>query len=106
MSLFDPLKPRRGVYTREQIAIIVGPIAERYGTGRIFLFGSYGRGDADKDSDIDLLVEPGMIKGYLRFTELNMELEDALGKSVDLVSARCDERFLSRISKDLVCIYG
>ena len=84
----------------------MGPIAEKYGTGKIFLFGSYGRGDADEESDIDLLVEPGMIKGYLRFTELNMELEDALGKTVDLVSAGCDERLLSRIHKDMVCNMG
>ncbi len=71
----------------------------------MFLFGSYGRGTADKNSDIDILVEPGSIKGYLVFTQLNMDLEEALGKRVDLVSAGCDKRFLDRISKDLVCIY-
>lgn len=92
MSLFSRNLPKRGVYSTEQISAIVSPIAARYGTGRMFLFGSYGRGTADKNSDIDILVEPGSIKGYLVFTQLNMDLEETLGKRVDLVSAGCDKR--------------
>ena len=106
MSFFKSKRPGRGVYTKEQISAIISPIAASYGTGRVFLFGSYGRGTAGRDSDIDLLVEPGAIKGYLVFTDFAMELEGALSKHVDLVSARCDPEFLARISKDLVCIYG
>ncbi|MBO4551824.1 MAG: nucleotidyltransferase domain-containing protein [Candidatus Methanomethylophilaceae archaeon] len=106
MPILGQKRTKRGVYTPEEIATIVAPIASRYGTGRIYLFGSYGRGTANKDSDIDLLVEPGDIRGYLIFTQMNIELEKALGKSVDMVSAGCDDRFLSRINKDLVCIYG
>ena len=106
MPIFSHRMSKRGVYSPDEIAAIVAPIADKYGTGRIYLFGSYGRGTADKDSDIDLLVEPGNIKGYLVFTQMNIELEEALGKSVDMVSAGCDDRFLSRINKDLVCIYG
>ena len=106
MPIFSHRMSKRGVYSPDEIAAIIAPIADKYGTGRIYLFGSYGRGTADKDSDIDLLVEPGNIKGYLVFTQMNIELEEALGKSVDMVSAGCDDRFLSRINKDLVCIYG
>ena len=106
MSIFSRRKSKNGVYTPEEIGAIIAPIANKYGTGRIYLFGSYGRGTANKDSDIDLLVEPGNIRGYLVFTQMNIELEDALGKSVDMISAGCDDRFLSRINKDLVCIYG
>ncbi|MBQ7702720.1 MAG: nucleotidyltransferase domain-containing protein [Candidatus Methanomethylophilaceae archaeon] len=105
MKLFGKMR-RYKIYTPEEIAEIVGPIADEYGTGRIYLFGSYGRGTADKDSDIDMVVEPGRIKSYLIFTKFNMDLEEALGKSVDLVSAGCDESFLSRIRQDMVYIYG
>ena len=103
--MFNAKKSKRVIYTLEEIAAVVAPIANKYGTGRIYLFGSYGRGTADSDSDIDLLVEPGEIKGYLIFTQMNMELEEALGKTVDMVSAGCDANFLSRIRNDLVCIY-
>ena len=35
------------VYTVEQIADIVAPIAAKYDVSRLYLFGSYARGDAD-----------------------------------------------------------
>lgn len=45
------------VYKIEEIAERVRPIAERYGVGKIYLFGSYARGEATEESDIDLLVD-------------------------------------------------
>lgn len=55
---------------------------------RVFLFGSYARGEADAESDIDLLVElaPGHPVG-IRFFGWPVELSETLGKRVDLGSA-------------------
>ena len=50
------------------------------------IFGSYARGDQKKDSDIDILVEindPNM--SLLGFVGLKLDLEEAIGKKVDLV---------------------
>ena len=51
------------VYTLEEIAAIIAPIAARYGVDKIYIFGSYARGEADESSDIDLCIEAVAIKG-------------------------------------------
>ena len=38
------------VYTLEEIAAIIAPIAARYGVDKIYIFGSYARGEADESS--------------------------------------------------------
>ena len=47
------------VFTIEEIVSLVKPIAEKYGIKEIYLFGSYARGEADEDSDLDFLVFGG-----------------------------------------------
>ena len=42
----------------------VSDLASQYGAERIFLFGSYARGEATVDSDIDLRIDRGHIKGW------------------------------------------
>lgn len=73
------------VYKIEEIAERVRPIAERYGVGKIYLFGSYARGEATEESDIDLLVDAENIHG-LEYFGLWDDLERALEKSLDLVT--------------------
>lgn len=55
----NTFRKRHKVYTLEGLSSIVAPIAERYGTGPIQVFGSYARGEATPESDIDLLITPG-----------------------------------------------
>ena len=44
-------------YTIEEIKTILEPIARKYGVERVYLFGSYARGDATENSDVDLRVD-------------------------------------------------
>ena len=89
----------------KMIKQIVSEYAEKYGADRVMLFGSYARGDMTEDSDIDLLIDKGSIRG-LQFASLLCDLEDALGKQVDLISTRgADKEFLDSIQKDEVLIY-
>ncbi len=60
------------------------PILERYGVKRAALFGSFVRGEMKKGSDIDILVEIDKDISLLDFAGIKVELEDALGKKVDL----------------------
>ncbi|MBM3404931.1 MAG: nucleotidyltransferase domain-containing protein [Bacteroidetes bacterium] len=54
---------------------------------KAFLFGSYARGKARKDSDIDLLVELDYSKPIgLEFIQMQLDLEGLLDQKVDLVS--------------------
>ena len=50
-------------YTVDEIKEIVAALAAQYGADRIYLFGSYARGDANQDSDIDLRIDKGAIRG-------------------------------------------
>lgn len=88
-----------------EIRAIVSPLAEQYGADRIFLFGSYARGDANPNSDVDLRIDKGMIRG-LQFAGLLGDLQDALGTSVDLVSTNgMDNAFLHNIAPEEVLLY-
>lgn len=92
-------------YSVDEIKAIVSALAQRYGAGRIYLFGSYARGDANADSDIDLRIDKGSIRG-LQMGGLAADLEDAFGMSVDLIPTGClDINFLKSISADEVLLY-
>lgn len=45
------------VYTVEQIKDKIVPIAEKYDLSKVYLFGSYARGEADEKSDVDIALE-------------------------------------------------
>ena len=84
---------------------IVSTLAQRYGAERIYLFGSYARGDATEASDIDLRIDKGNIRG-LQFAKLLGDLEDTLGKKIDLISTSgMDEDFRKAIASEEVLLY-
>ena len=92
-------------YTLSEIKTIVSRLAKQYGAERIYLFGSYARGDMTDTSDIDLRIDKGSIRGF-QLGGLLMELEDSFGIPVDLVpTSSLDQRFLDTIQKDEVLLY-
>jgi predicted nucleotidyltransferase len=95
------------VYSIEQIKERVAPIAERYGVRRVMLFGSYARGDATEDSDIDLHIEAGEIKDLFALADFRLDLEDCLNKKVDVVTTGAlRRRFYEQIRGEEVTLYG
>lgn len=95
------------VYTIEEIQSIVAPIAAVHDVDRIYLFGSYARGEATPSSDIDLRVDKGRLKGLIALGALYADLEDGLGKKLDLLTTgSLDQKFLQHISKEEVLIYA
>ena len=57
----------------------------RLGVKTLALFGSTARGEADAESDVDLLVEFTSEPGFDGYMSLKYYLEDLLGRRVDLV---------------------
>lgn len=68
----------------EEIKKKILPILKKYGIKKSGVFGSIVRGEAREDSDIDILVEIEGRMSLLDFAGLKLELEEALGRKVDL----------------------
>jgi len=67
---------------------MVKPLMEKYKVDKLFLFGSYVRGEANSDSDLDFLVYgDDQFKGTMIFT-LGEELRKVLNKKVDIYKIR------------------
>jgi len=91
--------------TIAQIKKAVTPICERYGVKKMWLFGSYARGEADEKSDVDLIHDGGNFRGW-EYGGFYADLHDALDIELDLVSKEvAGKRFLNAISKDEVLLY-
>ncbi|MEO6150970.1 MAG: nucleotidyltransferase domain-containing protein [Mucilaginibacter sp.] len=74
---------------------------------RAYVFGSYSRGDADKDSNLDILVDLDYSEHIgLGFVTMQSELQQKLKKKIDLVSSKAISKYISPfIEKDKVLIY-
>jgi predicted nucleotidyltransferase len=93
------------IKTVEEIKEKVAFFGAKYGAERIFLFGSYARGGATENSDIDLRIDKGEIRGF-RLGGLLVDIEDSLGVPVDIITTEClDENFLQGIKKEDVLLY-
>lgn len=63
------------------------PILRRHAVKRAAIFGSFARGDAKTSSDIDFLIEyKAKNKSLFDLVELKSELEDSLGRKVDIIT--------------------
>ena len=81
------------------------PILKASGVTRSSVFGSYARGDQRDDSDIDILVELPKGKSLLDLIGLEMDLQDALGKKVDVGTYRSVSKYVKEyVEKDQVPI--
>lgn len=84
----------------------LSPIFREHGVKHASVFGSVSRGDDREDSDVDILVDIDKPIGVYEFIGLQFDLEDALGKKVDLVSNRAVNKYIKPfIEKDLISIY-
>lgn len=79
MGIDELIAPKRDLIRR---------IAERHGARNVRVFGSVARGDAGPQSDVDFLIEVGPSTSAWFPGGLVADLEDALGRRVDIVSER------------------
>lgn len=95
------------VYTTDQIKKILFPVFQEYKVRKAFLFGSYVKGKAKAESDVDIVVDSGL-RG-LSFYGLLEDVVTSLDKEVDLldVSQIKPESEIDREIKETgVLIYG
>jgi hypothetical protein len=71
---------------KKQLKSIIKPILLRNGIVKAALFGSIARGESTNESDVDLLVKFPEGKSLLDLIGLKLELEDILGRDVDVLT--------------------
>lgn len=95
------------IYSIDEIKNIVSPVAAKYGVERVYLFGSYARGEATAESDLDLRIDKGRLRGLIMLGGMYSDLEERFGKKLDLLTtASLDSGFLNRIAREEVLIYA
>ena len=71
------------------------------------LFGSQSRGEATDSSDVDILIDYSHPKSLFNLARIKLQLEDVLGKKVDLVSrGAVKPKLKASIEQDLIVVYG
>ncbi|MHA1877870.1 MAG: type VII toxin-antitoxin system MntA family adenylyltransferase antitoxin [Promethearchaeota archaeon] len=70
----------------KEIKGVLVEVLKKYEVKRAALFGSFVKGEATKDSDIDLLIEFEGRKSLLDLVGLKLELQELLGREVDIIT--------------------
>lgn len=105
------------VYSVEKISEIIAPIARKYHIPAVYLFGSYARGEAGEDSDMDFLIDTAgtELTSQFKLDALCRDLEEAFGKEIDLVTVSAimqesempsDEDFRKKIMDERILLLG
>lgn len=78
------------IYTIEEIKRRALPVIQKYNIPAMYLFGSYARGEATEESDLDFLVDTTgtRLTSLLSLGELYCDLEEIFQKEIDLVTMR------------------
>ena len=70
----------------EELRKKILPVLQRYDVVKASVFGSFARGEVQEGSDIDILVEFKGEKSLLDLAGLKIELEELLGRRVDVLT--------------------
>lgn len=93
-------------YSIDELRRIIAPIAIAHGVKSVLVFGSYSRGSASENSDVDLKIEKGRLRSLFQLSGFRPAVEDALQLPVDMVTTEAsDPDFLEMIQKDEVVLY-
>ncbi|MFB8794835.1 MAG: nucleotidyltransferase family protein [Microcoleus sp.] len=78
-------------------------LAAKHGAFNVRIFGSVARGEEREDSDVDFLVEMETERSLLDRIGLIQDLEDFLGKKVDVANVKgLREAFRERILREAI----
>lgn len=96
--------------TTEQIRAMVSEYFKDKPVKKVYLFGSYATGEANEQSDVDLLVDLDYEKGVgWQFFGWDEELKSIMKRKVDVVSSgglRADRFFTRFVEEQKVLMYA
>lgn len=95
------------ILTKEQIQNTIAEFFADKPVNKVWLFGSYARGEADEKSDVDVLVDfEKDAKVGLEYLVWHEEIEQLINKKVDVVSRNGLSKFIGPfIEKEKELIY-
>ena len=94
------------VNSLEEVKKLAIPVLKRYNIKKAAVFGSFARGDAKENSDIDLLVKYKEGTSLFDVVRLQNDLETVLGRKVDLVSYDFIDKYIKeRVLKESISLY-
>lgn len=70
------------IYTLDDIVAKIIPIAKQYNISKVYLFGSYARGEEDENSDIDIALE---LEDVSKYMDIYGNLSSIFGGNVDIL---------------------
>ena len=95
------------IFTIENITALVKPLAQKYHVEEVYLFGSYARGEADENSNLDFLVFGGEDFELTQIFAFGEELREILQKRVDVFEINeinQDSEFYKTIMREMVLV--
>ena len=94
------------VLTIKQIKEKIKPVMEKHGIKNVYLFGSYSRGEANRNSDVDIYCDKGDVDTLWKHSALRDELVEALGKDVDVITigSQMHDYFRQQLEEDMIKI--
>ncbi len=95
------------ILAKEYITKIITDFFKDNPVKKVWLFGSYARGEADEASDVDVLIDIEKNKKVgLQYFLWHEQLAEILQKKVDIVSSGWENKYIKPfIDKDKYIIY-
>ena len=107
LQLYGFVDETHGILTLEQIQNTCVDVFQKYDIEYCYLFGSYAKGKATENSDVDLLIATPM--SGMKFYDLVEAIREALHKKVDILNREQlnnNPQLINEILKDGIKIYG
>lgn len=95
------------VLTIKEIKNRIKPVMLRHQVKDVYLFGSYARGEANSNSDVDIYCDSGDIDTLFKEVDFCEELKQALNKEVDVVTigSKMHEYFKQQLDEDKIKLW-
>ena len=103
-----PERERRAyVYSLVELTNAIRPVVVMYGARKVILYGSYARGEATAQSDVDLYIVAGEM-GLLEASAMSFDINDALNSRASVTFEEfmdIPDEFRKEIARDGVVLY-
>lgn len=101
------------IYSLDEIKKMLAKVASEYDVEKIYLFGSYARGEATEKSDIDLYIPELPAQMGIRFYGMYEYLKELSDKNIDIITdnsqfsdSKEQQSLFNNLNRDKVKIYG